>query len=74
MCQKTCRTCTQPVDKPYRMVDATGKILYGCIVADHNDYIATLDVEHPDHVWHWRQQAIAIRKMEVDRLRLVTGR
>ncbi len=55
----TCNTCFRPLDKPFRIHDEGGKIVHGCVAADHTNYLIS---DSDDCKWHNRPQAAVIRE------------
>ena len=62
-----CRTCCKPIASPYRVFDARGKVVQGCISADHNG--AYLLGESA--FWHNRQSAKKYRRESAKRFPVV---
>ena len=60
----TCNTCTNRIDQPYRVYDAQGKVIQGCVDACHIGQIVT---PSESSRWLMRPEAkkirIGLRKM-----------
>lgn len=57
---KTCRICGKPVNAPYRVYDAHGKVLQGCVAADHDGQLV---IPSESARWHNRATAKALRRI-----------
>ena len=53
-----CRTCGRNLDQPYRVYDAFGKVVQGCIDADHDHAFLIGESAR----WHNRKEAKAWRR------------
>ena len=53
-----CRTCCKALDKPYRVYDEHGKVIQGCISADHDGVYLIGESAR----WHNRKEAKAYRR------------
>lgn len=54
-----CPTCFRPVASPFRVTDAAGKIVNGCVDAAHDDKLVPISASAS---WHGRKEASQIRK------------
>lgn len=59
-----CPTCRGTAPAPYRVVNADGDVVMGCIDAHHSG-----SVEGIHRVWHDRPEAAAIRERALEHLR-----
>jgi hypothetical protein len=57
--QAVCLTCNRPVASPWRVWDARGHILNGCVDASHTGHLTPLSESAR---WHTRPAAVKIRK------------
>ena len=62
----TCPTCTRAASNPYRRVLGGGKVVEGCIDASHSPHLE--GIVSSSGVWHFRAEAIGLRKAELSRL------
>jgi len=53
----TCRTCCQPLNKPYRY-ERNGAVTEGCVDSDHAGHLA----DPKDLAWHNRPGMDAVRQ------------
>jgi len=53
-----CRICGNDVAKPFRVFDANGKVLNGCVFKDHDGHLVPAS---ESSFWHNRKEAKAIR-------------
>lgn len=60
-----CRTCGRSVYSPFRVYDARGAVLLGCVSMDHDGRLVTPSASA---AWHARREAKAIRKAERARM------
>lgn len=51
-----CPTCQRRADQPYRVRDADGKVLHGCVANFHTGHLLMRDAS-----WHYRPEAKRIR-------------
>lgn len=61
-----CPTCTRIASAPYRRHDERGKVTEGCIDAFHTDALSGIIGEST--AWHFRAEAVAIRRAELKAL------
>lgn len=68
---KTCCICVRPVNAPYRLHNIrTGKIIEGCIAADHDGQLAA---GSKDEQWHNRPVAVGVRMQIEQRRKALIG-
>ena len=60
MTRATCLTCNRLPAAPYRRI-VDGRTIEGCVDACHTEHVHGTSTE-----WHWRQDAIKIRKSTLD--------
>lgn len=60
-----CRICCRPLAAPARQFDARGKVVLGCVAADHDGHLVPLSESLR---WHNRPEAKKLRKAQRDAL------
>ncbi len=60
-----CYTCGRPKGSPFRVYDARGRVVMGCVDAAHDGHLAPISESER---WHERKEAREIRAREERRL------
>jgi hypothetical protein len=63
---KVCPTCCRLPDQPYRVYEATGHVMHGCIDPVHT---AHMDRATASGQWHFRKEAVQHRQRQMMHLR-----
>lgn len=54
-----CRICFKPVSAPWRVYDERGRVIEGCVGADHDGHLVT---PSESARWHARKEAKNLRR------------